>query len=418
MAIHPAAVAGQVQDRNQALWLLVPLFYACFYAQLRPFGAPVLLAALGALVVFGFVHGRRYLSPALLLFACLALVYAGMSYLGMLGRGVTLLFRSSAIVQQSAYALSIPFAVAAFAVYHEGVSQGRRAFVTLETGVLLMAAAAKLINIVVPAQDPLTGELRIDYVGIAQLVNPIGLLAFVLVRRTLLSPQATRIGTVTLAVLLLVTASSAQGILAMGVLLPLVLLPNARRTVTFCFLLALLAIPLIAMPYAQDVWLADPNTGIRLFFWQDAFERLWHTGGVGVGFGTETIRPIYALTTTDVTLVGIDDPGFIFIGSHNAFVDAFYRMGVIGGGVLAIFIVGLFVRIVRGTIAHVNTMDCWVVCTLAVSLMVNVGLVSFNFFFANTFFLGWLMYRAASSQQRAREYRAYVQATTAARPIA
>jgi hypothetical protein len=401
---RPRDVAGQARDRNQALWLFIPLFYACFFWQLRPLGAPALLVVLGALVVSGFVHGRRYLSPALLVFAGLGLVYVLVSYLGLLGRGITLLFEPSAIAQQSAYALFLPFAVAAFAVYHEGVSQGRRAFVILETGVLMMAATAKLINSVAPGQDSLTGELLINYAGIFQLVTPVALLAFVLVRRTLQSPWATQGTMVALAIILLVTSSSAQGNIAMGILVPLVLLPNAKRTITFCFLLVLMAIPLIAWPYVQEIWLADPNTGIRLFFWHDALDRLWQSGGVGVGFGTETIRPLYALRTTDVSLSGIDDPNFILIGSHNAFIDAFYRMGVIGGGLLAIFVFSLFVKVVRGTIAQVNIMDCWVVCALATNLMVNVGLASFNFFFGNAFFMGWLMYRSASSQHRAIAY--------------
>lgn len=394
-------VAHQARDRNQALWLFIPLFYACFFWQLRPLGAPALLVALGALVVSGFVYGRRYLSPALLVFSGLGLVYVLVSYLGLLGRGITLLFQPSAIAQQSAYALFLPFTVAAFAVYHEGVSQGRRAFVTLETGVLIMAIVAKLINSIAPEQDALTGELLINYAGIFQLVTPVALLAFVLVRRTLQSPRATQGTMVALAIILLVTSDSAQGNIAMGILVPLVLLPQAKRTITFCFLLLLMAIPLIAWPYAQEIWLTDPNTGIRLFFWHDALDRLWQSGGVGVGFGTETIRPLYALRTTDVTLSGIEDPNFILIGSHNAFIDAYYRMGVIGGGLLTIFVFGLFVKVVRGTIVQVSTMDCWVVCALAISLMVNVGLASFNFFFGSAFFLGWLMYRSVPAQHRA-----------------
>jgi hypothetical protein len=388
-----AAMQAARQDTIQALLLFVPLFYACFFTQLRPLGTLPLVIAAGPLVYVGLVFGRRYMQPLLLLFGALAIVYTGLSLLGVLDRGLTLLFLRSAIVRQSAYAFLLPFAVAAFAIYHEGVSQGKKPFVVLETSVLVMAIIVKMLSIVFPIEDQLTGELYRDYSGIYQMLNPIALLAFILVRRTLQSPQTTHYGKVAIAIILLVTSNSSQANIIMAVLVPLILLPKARQTITFCFLIALITIAICAWPYAQEIWIADPNTGIRLFFWHDALDRVWESGGLGVGFGTETIRPLYELQATDVTLVGIDDPSFILIGAHNAFVDAIYRMGVLGFVLLAMFIVRLFVRVIRGPVGDVGVLDCWVVCAISVIMMVNVGLASFNFFFGTTFFIAWLVYR-------------------------
>jgi hypothetical protein len=391
-----AEIDAARQDTIQALLLFVPLFYACFFTQLRSLGTLPLVIAAGALVYVGLVFARRYMQPILFLFGGLALVYVGLSFLGLLDRRLTLMFLRGAILQQSAYALLLPFAVPAFALYHEGVSHGKKAFITLENAVLIMAIIVKMISVVVPVEDPLSGEVYRDYSGIFQLLNPIALLAFVLVRRTLQSPDITHYGKVLIAVLLLATSSSSQANIVMGILVPLLLIPTAKQTITFCFLIALIGVAVCSWPYAQEIWIADPNTGIRLFFWHDALDRVWESGGLGVGFGTETIRPLYELQATDVSLVDVDNPSFILIGAHNAFVDATYRMGILGFVLLSVFITRLFAKVVRGSINDISVMDCWVVCALTVIMMVNVGLASFNFFFGTAFFIAWLVFRSST----------------------
>lgn len=394
-AAGAVAVRAKRQDTTQALLLFVPLFYASLFNQLRPLGSAPLLLAAGAMIYVGLTSARRYMQPILLLYAALALLYTGLSYTGVLHAGLTLLFVPAAIPRQSAYALLLPFAVAGFALYHQGVWQGKRGFVLLETCTLGMTLTFKLFSLVVPIQDSLTGELYRDYSGIFQMVDPVALLAFILVRRTVQSPWATHRTKIVVAVLLLVTSNSAQANIAMGVLVPLLLVPAARRLTTVLFLLTLLAIPIIAWPYAQQIWTADPNTGIRLYFWHDVLQRVWESNGVGVGFGTETIRPYYALEASDVSLADVSDPSFIFTGAHNAFMDALYRMGVPGFLLLATFVVRLFGKVLRGPAALAGVMDLWTICAVFTVMMVNVALVSFNFFFGVTFFLGWLVFRTS-----------------------
>jgi hypothetical protein len=398
-----AAVIRQArQDTIQALWLFIPLFYGCFFNYLRPFGTAPLLIVFGALVYVALTFGRKYIHPALLLFAALAVVYIALSYAGVLDRRITLLYSRDAILQQSVYAVMLPFAVAGFAVYHDGVSQGKRTFIQLETVLLMMAAAVKLSNVVVPTEDSLTGEMSRDYGGIAQMINPIAFLVFVLVRRTLASPGASHAARIGIILVLFITSQSAQANIALLILVPMVLFPKSRRSITLWFLVALLAIIVAAWPYAEQVWIMDPNTGIRLFFWHDVLERLWESRGTGVGFGTETIRPVYELHVTNVSLVGEESGSFIYIGSHNAFMDAAYRMGVIGFLILTLFMGRMLVKVIRSPEALI--MDCWVACALMVILMVNVGLASFNLFFGSVFFTAWLVFRTstmASPRKRA-----------------
>jgi hypothetical protein len=391
----PDAGARRSNDAVRAVWLLIPLAYACLFAVLRSLGAAGAVVSIGLLAAFGVLFGRRYLQVPLLGFSALAAVYVLMSYLGLLDQNITLLYSRDAIAQQSAYALALPFVVAAFAVYHEGVNRQQPAFVRLESALFLIAAGTKLYDLMFPGVDPVTGEVARQWLGLTQLTNPITLLAFVVVRRVLEVPgvrDATRFGVATI---LFLTAGSSQSLIIIAALLAILALPAYRREIALFFIFLLPFIAVVLWPFAQEIWVADPNTGIRLFFWHDALSRVWESGGIGVGFGTETIRPIFLLEASDVQIVGVDDPGFIYVGSHNAFVDAGYRMGVIGFLLIVGYIASLFAKVLRkaqGTMGP-SLMDCWVACALMMTMMVNVALASVNLFFGTVFLLSWLVFR-------------------------
>ncbi|MFG6284354.1 O-antigen ligase family protein [Sphingomonas sp. S6] len=376
---------------NQALWLLLPFAYACLFSYIRNLGTVPLLIALGMLASFGMVYGRQYFQKPLMIFSCLAVIYIGLSYLGIMDRGITLMFSREAIPQQSAYAVIMPFVVAAFAVYHEKVEEGNAVFLRLETVVFIIACAAKLYDFIYPTAY-YGQEAERQFAGIAQLVNTMMIMAFIFVRRILQVENISWFLRFFCALILLITSSSAQAGIVLFLLLVLMILPELRLRIIFLFLCFFVIAPIVGAAFAQSIWRLDPNTGIRLFFWHDAVKRWWESGGVGVGFGTETIRPIYDLNAADVTILTIDDPGFIYVGSHNAFVDALYRMGVLGFLLLSGFILRLFVRVVRGFRGN-TIFDCWVTCALVTNLMVNVGLASINLFFGSAFLIGWLVYR-------------------------
>ena len=67
--MHATTAQSARKDTIQALWLAVPLFYACFFNQFRPLGAIPLLVAAGSLSAFGLAFGQRYMRPALFVFA-------------------------------------------------------------------------------------------------------------------------------------------------------------------------------------------------------------------------------------------------------------------------------------------------------------------------------------------------------------
>jgi O-antigen ligase len=73
----------------------------------------------------------------------------------------------------------------------------------------------------------------------------------------------------------------------------------------------------------------DPNTGWRLAWWKDAIEATVQNGGIGVGFGTESLRNDYgALLERDSYR---EEGGtFLLVGTHSAFFDTLFRTGLVG----------------------------------------------------------------------------------------
>jgi hypothetical protein len=388
---------GGRYDTAQLVLLLLPFGWACLFLISRPLGAPGLALALAPLVLVAFNAGRRYLVQPLLLFAVITAIYALLSYFGLLDQRLTLLFSPDAVFQQCAYGLFLAFAVAGFAFYHEGVAEGRPGFLRLEEIVFFLAVFSRLLSM---AMANPTAEIGLDLTasssGLSQFVNGETFLGFIFVRRLLQTPRYSQPINVFVALCLLITAGSAQSRLALLPLLAMAITPSLRKPIAAWFIVSLFSLIIVAWPFAQEVWIADANTGIRLFFWHDAVQRFFESYGIGVGFGTETIRPVYDLKAADVTLQTIDSPGFILIGSHNAFIDALYRMGVLGFACLAYYVTKTIWSVLRSVSADV--FDCWVVCLVITVLVVNVGLVSFNFFFGSAFLLGWLTYRASRSQ--------------------
>jgi hypothetical protein len=392
----PPHRAGRQSVTFQVLLLLLPFTWASLFLLTRPLGSIGLAAALGPLVFVAIQGGRRYIAQPLVFFAAITAIYALLSYFGFLDQQLTLLFSSDVVFQQAAYGLFLVFAVASFAFYHEGIANGNPIFLRVEEAVFFLAVIARLYILYIGSGSSGDRDVDENITGLSQFVNSEAFLAFIFVRRFLNSPNSSRPISIFITLCLVATAGSAQSRIALLPLLALVIFPSLRKAIAIWFVVLLVGIILVAWPFADQIWHVDPNTGIRLFFWHDAVHRFLESHGVGVGFGTETIRPLYSLTDRDVSLETIDDPGFILIASHNAMIDAIYRMGVLGFGILMYFVVKVIAGVLRSS--SLSVFDCWIICMTATVLLVNVGLVSFNFFFGSAFLLGWLMYRATRSR--------------------
>ena len=94
----------------------------------------------------------------------------------------------------------------------------------------------------------------------------------------------------------------------------------------------------IGLGYIPEVMLLSPNSGIRLAFIADALSSVIHTYGIGIGYGTESVRWQYEFPDMSV-FTFLSDPGSITsdrmlellsTGVHNSFVQSLLRTGVLG----------------------------------------------------------------------------------------
>ncbi|MBW4330259.1 hypothetical protein KY084_05160 [Stakelama sp. CBK3Z-3] len=364
----------------------VSFLYAIFFQETRALGAPGLAIAFACIIVIWLPMMRWYVQRPLWWLTALAALYTLISMIGWLHWN-TLLFDRSVIIQQASYAFLLPVMVPIFAYYHERVDRGDTAFLAFEKFLILICLIGKAYYAYMIGS--------ISGLGVIQLFNIESIFAFLIVRQIYGGGYCSK-GMRALVVLLFVaTAGSFQSQLVAMFLLGGLIVPRLARAGLLVFIFGLVAISIAAVPFADAIWQLDPNTGIRLFFWHDAIERIIASYGVGQGFGTETIRPLYQLSSTDVSIAGIEQADFILVGSHNAFVDAGYRMGLLGGGILIWYIAGLFKK-TAAIASEGRTFDYFVCAMLFVVLMVNVGLASINFLFGAAFLIGWLAYRAAA----------------------
>jgi hypothetical protein len=136
----------------------------------------------------------------------------------------------------------------------------------------------------------------------------------------------------------------------------------------------------------------DHNTGIRSLFWLGAISDFINSFGVGIGFGSEALRISYHTSTEDVAILNpvTQFEQFITTGVHNSFFDVMQRLGAAG---LSVFLYLVFAPMIYLYKTNMTSFDCWVACTLVLTLTVNVAL-SINFIFGTALMHGWIIYRA------------------------
>jgi len=368
--------------------------YAILFPYLRGLGAAPLIVVLLCAATITAVGARKYIEPLLLMLAALGTAYAAVSYTGILHQGHTLMFETAAIPQQVMWVYALPALIPCFALFCQRIYLRDPHYLKLETFLLLICLAMlgwKLVS------SLLLGRFSL---GIGNMTNDNAFLAFILVRRITYSKWSSLAKWFAVAAMA-ISASTAQAKIVLGLLLGLRSFPRHARVMLIAFAIALVLAACVSVFYAKELWAIDPNTGFRAMFWKDVLSDTADTLGAGVGFGTETIRPSYDLQLGGAHVVMVDDGGFIYVGSHNAFTDALYRMGFLGFLLTAAYVIRHLYTVTTGGRAF-TSFDCWVAGAMFTTIMVNVGFVSANFFFGVSLLLGWLRFRELYVQERKR----------------
>lgn len=139
-------------------------------------------------------------------------------------------------------------------------------------------------------------------------------------------------------------------VMIMGALI--ILLGGPARLVTLALLSALIGLYMAGLFFIPQIMLESPNTGIRLAFILDAFKSLYDTYGLGIGYGTESVRWTYYFPGRPLVTF-LPDPNLITPGEmlevlstgvHNSFIQALLRTGLIGFALLLMAFAAVFPR--------------------------------------------------------------------------
>ena len=139
------------------------------------------------------------------------------------------------------------------------------------------------------------------------------------------------------------------------------------------FIVLLAAATIYGLLNPLRVFSVDPNTGWRLAWWKDALEALGQTGGIGVGFGTESLRNEYsALLERDS--YGEEGGSFLLISTHSAFFDTMLRTGFVGVLLFGIVLARCFPLSFMAPLTRAHC--CAMFAVLILCLHSNLGLQS------------------------------------------
>lgn len=147
----------------------------------------------------------------------------------------------------------------------------------------------------------------------------------------------------------------------------------ADRFMLGLFIFVLAAASIIGMQDPLRVFEVDPNSGWRLAWWKDALEATAQTWGIGLGFGTESIRNEYA-AMLQRDQYREEGGTFLLVSTHSAFVDTIFRTGVVGFLLLCVTLARCFPHSRMAPLARAHC--CAIFAVLILCLHSNLGLQS------------------------------------------
>jgi hypothetical protein len=153
-----------------------------------------------------------------------------------------------------------------------------------------------------------------------------------------------------------------------------------------------------------DLATSDLNTFWRFQVWRENLSTLLDSGLIGIGFGTpyyrvspESISVAYRLVgTPDFSVYAGTSPlDILYVrGQHSSFINAFYRMGIVGGSILIFLTISVFLDTLRSANRRSGDMQCYASACSAIFLIetaqigMHVGLESPRYFVLYVLALG------------------------------
>lgn len=207
----------------------------------------------------------------------------------------------------------------------------------------------------------------------------------------------------------LVMISHSAYVIAAGIMLFLIFFRNYlrkffSRDVTKKIVVLLIIFALVIY-FGQDelyrIIRRDQNSLWRLIVWQNELQTLAQTWFTGVGFGTSYVTAdIY--TVVNNANMYMDSDGTIYdrlflVANHNSFLNMFYRMGILGGGLfvaLNIVICGTCLGFTKAKTKWNYDYQWWAFTNYIYNLVIialNPGMEMMQFAINYTFSLGIIL---------------------------
>jgi hypothetical protein len=166
-----------------------------------------------------------------------------------------------------------------------------------------------------------------------------------------------------------------------------------ERILVIGLMATLTGIYAVGINFVPDAMSANPNSGIRLAFLADALSSVIDTHGIGIGYGTESVRWRYQFTNLpDFTF--FSDPRsmthdrmleVLSTGIHNSLVQALLRTGVVGFALLTVAFFAAFPprNLARGVRNHAAVLFAmiFIACFVNPALESPVQVVGIGFIY-------------------------------------
>lgn len=389
------------------------LIVLCLFLVGQPFirnsnGLPF-LGFVGVAICYALASSRPVLVKPLLAFTLLGLMYIGYSYLDALPDAWTRIYDPSTIPRQAFYVILLyPLVLSARSMWSYANRSRRLARFFLAI-ILSVAAAAPLV------QATLLGEgLQPAFIGTltrglanAQLLLYIAGAYFLLVyiKNTRLAQLLTVVLAASVLGFLFYKADSpqVQNVFAITALL-VARFAQPGRKVVLVTVAGVALVYLMLIPFAHDIYVADPNSGYRLALTKDALGATAESYGLGVGFGKEVIANTfreYGIGPSAVT-----NP--LLEGVHNSFAQEFMRLGLLGGAFLVWLVFGTCLPPSGGSIS-VRRHISFVYFVVIISMMADVSLESPTYIVGLAWGIGYIIackeqWRVPATSQDASRY--------------
>jgi len=374
---------------------------------LRLIGPLFLITPIGFCILYAIL--RRTSPPRLLgLYFCLCLLYAVLSSNRLLPPAWQVHFMEEAILRQLVPLtgfVAVAWASKAYflrRLVDGDVFYGAPAFIFL--GLLVAPAVMFGQGLGYEGQDSLHAIPALY----GALINNVTIADFFVIGAVFLTRDWRRYVAFTYILVVAATSHFAQFKLVSLALIAIALGVSGRKVI-IAVAVILPIIYAIGLYHIPEVIRSSPNSGIRLAFVSDALRSTVETSGVGVGYGTESVRWRYDFQQMP-TFTFLPDPmsmtrermlEALSTGVENSFAESLMRTGVIG---CLLFVLSYFVAMPRRDLpCDLGRHASMVFCMSFIGIFVNSALESPLSTVGHAYVYGYLLSLRVFGPQRSIE---------------